>query len=161
MNNIFIHIITILIISIVSALIGIAFNRIQQPDMILAPYRRWLEYISNREYKSLRFRWFEFKLWFIMNVTFITAERDHLKYMLLHKDKWYNDSTKFVSKKSKLLEYIVKPLGLCIICNTFWIGVIMLFICTNESYNLRIIDSIITGITSIGIVTVINKACNG
>lgn len=161
MNNVLIHIVTILIISFVSALIGIAFNRIQHPDMILAPYRKWLEHISTRKYKSLQFRLFEFKLWFIMNATFVTAKRYNCQYLLLNKDKWYNDSTKFASKKSKFIEHIAEPLGLCLLCNTFWIGVIMLLICTGEGYTLRLIDCIITGTTSIGIVTVINKFTNG
>lgn len=161
MNNVLIHIVTILIISFVSALIAIAFNRIQQPDMILAPYRKWLEHISTRKYKSLQFRLFEAKLWIKMHITFNIVDKLHLEYLLLHKDKWYNDSTKFASKKSKFIEHIAEPLGLCLLCNTFWIGVIMLLICTGEGYTLRLIDCIITGTTSIGIVTVINKFANG
>jgi len=161
MNNVLIHIITILIISFVSALIGIAFNRIQQPDMILAPYRKWLEYINNRKYKSFRFRWFEFKLWFTYNTTFNIVNKANLEYLMLHKDKWYNDSTKRACNKSKFINSLTKPLGLCIVCNTFWIGVIVSILFTKDINFLQLlIQSIIIGLSSIGFLIIVKDGQN-
>lgn len=157
MNNL----ITILILSFISAMIGFAFNKIQQPDMILYPYKKWLEHINSIEFKSLRFRLFELKIWLTYNTTFNIIDKTNLEYLMLHKDKWYNDSTKSVSNKSKLINSLTKPLGLCIICNTFWIGIIMSILFIKDiSFTKLIIQSTITGLTSIGFIIILKDGQN-
>lgn len=156
MNNM--TLISILIMGILSAMIGLAFNKIQQPNMIFAPYRKWLDDISNKEFKSLRFRLFEFKIWLQYNTTFKIIDKANLEYLMLHKDKWYNDSTKSASSKSKLLDSITKPLGLCIVCNTFWIGVIITLLFIKDTNFIQLIVlCIITGLSSIGFLDILNN----
>lgn len=142
-------------------MIGFAFNKIQQPDMILYPYKKWLEHINSIEFKSLRFRLFELKIWLTYNTTFNIIDKTNLEYLMLHKDKWYNDSTKSVSNKSKLINSLTKPLGLCIICNTFWIGIIMSILFIKDiSFTKLIIQSTITGLTSIGFIIILKDGQN-
>jgi archaellum biogenesis protein FlaJ (TadC family) len=62
--------------------------------------------------------------------------------------------------KSKFIYYLTKPLGICIICNTTWIGMLLTFIFAPvifEDSSLLVFDIIIVGIVSAGIVVMISN----
>jgi hypothetical protein len=70
---------------------------------------------------------------------------------------WYKNLLEYLGSKSKILHYIVKPLGMCIICNTTWIGMISAFI-TLHQHKLLLFSVISVGVCSAGIVVlIINK----
>jgi hypothetical protein len=56
-----------------------------------------------------------------------------------------------LSKRNKLWFHITKPLGLCIVCNTVWIGLLLTLFFFNES----IILSLILSISAAGVANII------
>ena len=58
--------------------------------------------------------------------------------------------------KSKALKYLTKPLGMCIICNSTWIGIILTFVFIPEFNWFTIISAIIVGCTTAGFVTLLS-----
>jgi len=76
--------------------------------------------------------------------------------MLSVKDKmifaWYWVLLSRLSKKNKLLFYIAKPLGLCIICNTTWIGFIVVYL-----FDCKLLAIVLTGLVGTGIVILIEN----
>ena len=67
------------------------------------------------------------------------------------------DSEHTYYKESKFLYYLSKPLGLCIVCNTTWIGMIMAAFYLKEWSVLHLILTIFTGVASAGIVVLISN----
>jgi hypothetical protein len=121
------HILSILILSIVSAFIGLGFNKMQDDGMAFTWYKDWLNRMPYRF-------------------------RDLTPLEMLETGKTHH------MHKSKFLYYLTKPLGLCIICNTTWIGMIACLIVATKWNYMLIFDVIATGMSSAGIVILlINK----
>ena len=75
------------------------------------------------------------------------------------KDFPYNSEHTYY-KESKFLYYLAKPLGLCIVCNTTWIGMIITILYLKELSLLHLLLTVFTGVASAGIVTLINNYYN-
>lgn len=72
--------------------------------------------------------------------------------------KFWHDVHATRYDKNMFLYYLSKPLGLCIICNTTWIGILICLIVTEHYSLMTIFNCITVGVTSAGIVTlIINK----
>jgi hypothetical protein len=97
------QLISILLLSIICAFVGFAFNKMQDPDLIFG---------------------------------------------------WYKSLLQNVGSRSRFLHYIVKPLGLCIICNTTWIGFITTVI-VNPHQKLLPFNMLAVGMCSAGMVILI------
>ena len=99
------HLITLLLLSVISALVGFGFRRMMEPEMIFHQYRKLLTNLGD---------------------------------------------------KSKLLKYITKPFGMCIICNSTWIGIILTFVFIPEFNWFTVISAVIVGCTTAGFVTLLS-----
>lgn len=133
----------LLLIALFSALIGFGFNKMMDARMIFKWYKDCLEYLANNNWTTLGFRIFIFKL----NI-------NHY----FNKDIFNLIETNYIqgkcntNKQSKLLYYICKPLGLCIICNTTWIGIIITIVLLPVPIPIKIFYAICVGIVSASIV---------
>jgi hypothetical protein len=97
------QLISILLLSIICAFAGFAFNKMQDVDMIFM---------------------------------------------------WYKNTLRKIGHKSQLLHYVVKPLGLCVICNTTWIGFITTFV-LNPHQKYLLFNMLAVGMCSAGMVILI------
>ena len=83
------------------------------------------------------------------------------KFPYIYDSTWYLDVRAERYKKSKFLYYLTKPLGICIICNTTWIGMLLTFIFSRvifEDSSFLVLDIITVGVASAGIVVmIVNK----
>ena len=111
--------------TILSSLIGFGFNVMQEPDMVFAKYRDFLNWLC----------------W-------------------IKDDNYPLNSSSNKYKKSMFFYYLTKPLGLCVICNTTWIGIITTLILLDIPIGLRIFCSICVGVASAGLVTLIVRKQN-
>lgn len=119
----------LLLLSIISAYIGFGFNRMQDPDMIFAWYKEWLEQLP-----------------------YSIKELSYEEALATGKTR--------IKRKNKLIYYITKPLGICIICNTTWIGMFLAFMLF-RGQPLLFLNIFIVGVASAGIVVmIINKYHN-
>ena len=114
------HIVELLLLALFSALIGFGFNKIQEPDMIFEKYKEVLEYLAGNKFRTWRFNIFLFKVWW----NGWTVVPDWLTFNA-PEDKWWITSPHISVKQYKFLYYLTKPLGLCIVCNTTWIGIVL------------------------------------
>lgn len=118
------HIVELLLLVLFSALIGFGFNKMQEPDMIFEWYKEWLN-----------------KLPYIKH-TYSPLEL--IENSMISNVKPY--------RKSMFLYYFTKPLGLCIICNTTWIGIMLTLILLPIPISIRIFCAICVGVASASIV---------
>lgn len=118
----FLHIEELLLLALFSALIGFAFNKMMEPDMV--------------------FNWYKDLL---------------IEFCWIKNPKYPMDSDANILKLSKFRVYLTKPLGLCIVCNTIWIGIILSLIIIPIPVISRIVLSILTGCASGGIVILIEN----
>jgi len=108
MENIF----NLLALSLFSALVGFGFNKMLEPDMIFNWYKEFLIRVrAIGIYKPIIY-WRKYR-----------AKKNYY-YMrtlaMMNKEDMYY--------KSRFLSAITHPLGLCIVCNTCWIGIGFTFI---------------------------------
>jgi hypothetical protein len=126
--------IALILLSIISAFIGFGFNRMQDPDMIFQWYREWLN----------RMPYIPIKRYQIDYLSTVSNPKPIL--------------TTIRHKKSMFLYYLSKPLGLCIICNTTWIGMILTTIFLFKGDWIIILYDLIVGCSSAGLVVlIVNK----
>ena len=87
--------------------------------------------------------------------------REFLEQLPVVRDRAFPyDSDHKYYKESRILYYLTKPLGICIICNTTWIGMIIaaFYFKPVSNYSLiHVISCIITGVASAGIVIIITN----
>jgi hypothetical protein len=72
---------------------------------------------------------------------------------------WYKNLLNYIGHKSKFLHYLVKPLGICIICNTTWIGILSSYIILHPQ-KLLLFSMMSVGVCSAGIVIIIVNIFN-
>lgn len=148
------EIINILGLILISTLVGFGFNIMQDIGMIFEWYKEWLNYLANNKFKTFGYRVFLLKLWWNTVVIF-KLHRINLPAFKLSKSKYWHCSTSVSHKQYKVLYYITKPLGLCIICNTTWIGIISGIVLLDMPIGQKIFSSILIGVASGGLVTIV------
>lgn len=135
--------------SIIAAFVGFGFKRMQDPDMIFYSYGNWLTYMAYTEFKTFRYSIFAFKSWW--NLRRPCSNRFKFNFS---KDKFAISANIPMRRKSRLMYYLTKPIGRCIICNTTWIGMLLVFIFFPRQH-LIVFDIITVGVASAGIVVMI------
>lgn len=68
----------------------------------------------------------------------------------------YHNLLNTIYHKHVLLAYFTKPLGMCIICNSTWIGIILTFVFIPEFNWFIVISAIIVGCITAGLVSLLN-----
>ena len=135
------HIVELLLLALFSALIGFGFNKMQDPDMIFERYKDWLEYLANSKHITLKS--------VICNVLLVPAYK--FKWVKIQRfivfSSWYHTLRKY-----KFLYYLTKPLGLCIVCNTTWIGIVLTLLAMHTLSFIGGVCAICVGIASASIV---------
>lgn len=146
--DIFMYSIALILLSFISAMIGFAFNKMLNSNMIFHKYYVFLEWLGYKEHRTIRG---------IIANKFIGSSSQLLHHI----------GTKYIYKygivytrQSKLLYYIAKPLGLCIICNTCWIGMIFTGILKFTYNNITILDILLVGLVSSAFVNIIEHKFN-
>jgi len=124
-----IDILSLLLLSVMSALIGFGFNKIQDHDMLLEWYPDFLTRLIYVKNKNLLF---DIETQAMGSSDNIIVAKTYKKRMFWH--------------------YITKPLGLCIVCNTVWIGMLLTLVFVDVYTWKTIVYCIITGVTSGAIV---------
>lgn len=146
-NMLYSHILSLLILSIISAFIGFAFQRMMDADMIFEKYKDFLNYLANKKWYHYGYVRLNIKL------SLNKYLPKWLRFDILN-DTFVYDSSKYIKSKSTILYYITKPLGRCVICNTTWIGIILTLFYSNMEWR-TILYCIIVGCTSAGLVVLI------
>ncbi|MCK9429949.1 MAG: hypothetical protein M0R17_08085 [Candidatus Omnitrophica bacterium] len=150
----YISINSILALAFLSALVGFGFKLMLEPDMIFGKYNDYLNYLANKEFKTIHYRLFEFKLWY-NTIVIITFYRIKLPYFNLSNSHYFRCGKHISHSRSKFLYYITKPLGRCIICNTTWIGIILSLLILDMQFEFKILSTICVGCASAALVTII------
>ena len=145
--DIFMYSIALILLSFISAMIGFAFNKMLNSNMIFHKYYVFLEWLGHEPHKTITGR--------IVN-KLIKSKSRLLRYI---GNIYVYKYGLVYTKQSKFLYYLAKPLGLCIICNTFWIGVIFTSI-LKLTYNITIFDIVLISLVSSGLVNIIEHKFN-
>lgn len=147
---------TLLLLSFISSLVGFGFYIMLDEDMIFYWYKKILDYLASNKFKIIKYRVFEFKLWY--NISIMTKIHFiKLPYFNLGNSIYFRCSKDISHKQCKFLYYITKPLGRCVICSTTWIGIIITLIIVNQLSWLQLFDCIIVGVSSATLVCLISN----
>lgn len=132
------NIIYLLALSLFSALVGFGFNKMLEPDMIFSGYKEFLVKLKTAGiYKPIMY-WIRYRAKYSFY---------HIRTLaMMNKEDMYY--------KSRFISAITHPLGLCIVCNTCWIGIGFTFI-THQFQFSTIYTACFVGTASAGIVVIL------
>jgi hypothetical protein len=139
------HVLSILILSVICGFVGFGFRRMQDDGMIFEWYRNMLINIRNAKVNTPA-------LCISLFMGGDTTNSNRFTIWLLSKAiKIGMINTPYIIRE------LLKPLGLCEICNTTWIGIISVILLTKKYTWITLLDCVFVGVASAAVVILISN----